>query len=67
MLEESKEVMNESHNLEKITKEITGDMNEIATGADQMNTAVHHVSEISEKNSEAIDTLLKEVSSFKVD
>jgi len=67
MLEESKEVMNESHNLEKITEEITGGMNEIASGADQMNTAVHHVSEISGKNSEAIDTLLKEVSSFKVD
>jgi len=67
MLEESNEVMNESHNLEKITEEITGDMNEIVSGADQMSTAVHHVSEISEKNSEAIDTLLKEVSSFKVE
>jgi len=67
MLEESHEVMNESHNLEKITEEITGDMNEIVSGADQMSNAVHHVSEISEKNSEAIDTLLKEVSSFKVE
>jgi len=67
MLEESKDVMNESHNLEKLTKEITDDMNEISTGADQMNNAVHHVNEISEKNSEAIGTLLKEVSSFKVE
>jgi methyl-accepting chemotaxis protein len=67
MLNGSKEVMNESRNLEKITQEITGGMNEMATGADQMNVAVHHVSEISGKNREAIETLLKEVSRFKVE
>jgi methyl-accepting chemotaxis protein len=67
MLNGSKEVMNESHNLEKITQEITGGMNEMATGADQMNVAVHHVSDISGKNRDAIETLLKEVSRFKVE
>jgi methyl-accepting chemotaxis protein len=67
MLEGSKEVMRESQNLEKVTQEITGGMNEMAIGADQMNVAVHHVNEISGKNSEAIDTLLKEVSRFKVE
>jgi len=67
MLEGSKEVMNESRNLEKITQEITGGMNEMALGADQMNIAVHHVSEISGKNRDAIETLLKEVSRFKVE
>jgi len=67
MLVGSKEVMHESQNLEKITQEITGGMNEMATGADQMNTAVHHVNDISGKNSDAIDSLLKEVSRFKVD
>jgi len=67
MLEGSKEVMKESQNLERVTQEITGGMNEMATGADQMNTAVHHVSEISGKNREAIETLLKEVSRFKVE
>jgi methyl-accepting chemotaxis protein len=67
MLEGSKEVMKESHNLEKITQEITGGMNEMASGAEQMNDAVHHVNEISGKNKEAIETLLKEVSRFKVE
>jgi methyl-accepting chemotaxis protein len=67
MLNGSKEVMNESQNLEKITQEITSGMNEMASGADQMNVAIHYVSEISGKNSEAIDALLKEVSRFKVE
>jgi len=67
MLEGSKEVMKESHNLEKVTQEITGGMNEMATGADQVNVAVNHVNEISTKNRDAIDALLKEVSRFKVE
>jgi len=67
MLEGSKEVMHESQNLEKITQEITGGMNEMASGADQMNTAVNHVNEISGKNREAINALLKEVSRFKIE
>jgi len=67
MLVGSKEVMHESGNLEKITQEITSGMNEMASGADQVNVAVHHVSEISGKNSEAIGSLLKEVSRFKVE
>jgi methyl-accepting chemotaxis protein len=67
MLQGSQEVMNESRNLEKVTQEITGGMNEMATGADQMNIAVNHVNEISGKNREAIDVLLREVSRFKVE
>jgi len=67
MLQGSQEVMKESQNLEKVTQEITGGMNEMASGADQVNTAVHHVNEISGKNRDAIDSLLKEVSRFKVE
>jgi len=67
MLEGSKEVINESRNLEKITQEITGGMNEMASGAEQVNTAVNHVNEISSKNREGIETLLREVSRFKVE
>jgi methyl-accepting chemotaxis protein len=63
----SKEVMNESQNLEKITQEITSGMNEMASGADQMNVAVNHVNEISSKNHDAIDALIREVSRFKVE
>jgi methyl-accepting chemotaxis protein len=67
MLEGSKEVIQESQNLEKATQEITGSMNEMASGADQINTAVNHVNEISGKNREAIDALTREVSRFKVE
>jgi methyl-accepting chemotaxis protein len=66
MLEGSKEVISESNNLEKATQEITGGMNEMASGADQINLAVSHVNEISGKNREGIDTLMQEVSRFKV-
>jgi methyl-accepting chemotaxis protein len=66
MLEGSKEVLSESQNLEKITQEITGSMNEMASGADQVNVAVNNVSRISVQNRDAIDTLIQEVSRFKV-
>jgi methyl-accepting chemotaxis protein len=59
--------MNESRNLEKVTQEITGGMNEMATGAEQVNVAVNNVNDMTEKNREAIDGLLKEVSRFKVE
>jgi methyl-accepting chemotaxis protein len=67
MLEGAKEVIQESNNLEKATQEITNGMNEIASGADQINVAVNHVNEISAKNREGIDTLIREVSRFKVE
>jgi methyl-accepting chemotaxis protein len=67
MLEGSKEVMHESQNLEKITHEITGGMNEMSNGAHEINSAVNNVSEISIKNREGIDSLMREVSKFKVE
>jgi methyl-accepting chemotaxis protein len=67
MLNGSQEVMKESHNLEKATQEITGGMNEMASGADQVNIAVHNVNEISVKNREGIESLISEVSKFKVE
>jgi len=67
MLSGSQEVMKESRNLEKVTQEITGGMNEMASGADQVNIAVNNVNEMTVKNREAIDSLIKEVSRFKVD
>jgi len=66
MLEGSKEVMKESQNLEGVTQEITSGMNEMASGAEQVNIAVNHVNEISSKNRERIETLMREVSRFKV-
>jgi len=67
MLNGSQEVMNESQNLERVTQEITGGMNEMAAGADQVNIAVNHVNEISAKNREGIENLMREVALFKVD
>jgi len=66
MLDGAKEVIQESNNLEKATQEITSGMNEMSLGADEINVAVVHVNEISVKNREAIDTLIREVSRFKV-
>jgi methyl-accepting chemotaxis protein len=42
-------------------------MNEMASGAEQINIAVNNVSEMTGKNREAIDSLIREVSRFKVD
>jgi methyl-accepting chemotaxis protein len=67
MLEGSKEVIKEGGNLEKVTEEITGGMNEMASGADQIHIAVNQVNDLSTKNRENIDLLVKEVSRFKVE
>jgi methyl-accepting chemotaxis protein len=67
MLEGAREVIEESQNLEKATQEITSGMNEMASGADQINLAVNHINDISDKNREGIATLMKEVSRFKVE
>jgi len=66
MLDGAREVIQESNNLEKATAEITGGMKEMALGANQINTAVNHVNEISGKNRAGIDSLIREVSRFKV-
>jgi methyl-accepting chemotaxis protein len=63
----SKEVMNECQNLEKATQEITGGMNEMASGAEQINEAINQVSGMSNRNRESIAALLQEVSKFKVE
>jgi methyl-accepting chemotaxis protein len=42
-------------------------MNEMAQGADQINIAVNQVNEITIKNREGIDSLMREVSRFKVE
>ncbi|MDR1868621.1 MAG: methyl-accepting chemotaxis protein [Treponema sp.] len=67
MLEGAQQVILESQNLEKATQEITSGMNEMASGADQINVAVHQVNALSGKNREGIDSLMKEVSRFKVE
>jgi len=67
MLEGSKEVIKESEALEKQTQEISSGVNEMAQGSEQINTAIHHVNELTSKNKENINLLKNEVSRFKVD
>jgi methyl-accepting chemotaxis protein len=67
MLKGSKEIMQEGQNLEMVTQEIASGMSEMASGAEQINTAVNHVNEISGKNREGIEALIREVSRFKVE
>jgi methyl-accepting chemotaxis protein len=67
MLEGSREVIQEGENLGLVTQEITNGMNEMATGADQINTAVSQVNNISGENKQNIDVLVHEVSRFKVE
>jgi len=66
MLQGANEVIRESNNLEKATQEIATGMNEMASGADQINIAVNQVNGLSGKNREGIDSLIREVSRFKV-
>jgi len=66
MLEGSKEVIMESKNLEAATAEISHGMNEMASGARQINLAVNQVESISQTNKNCIDKLIAEVSKFKV-
>jgi methyl-accepting chemotaxis protein len=63
----SKEVINESANLERATEDISQKMNEMALGANQINIAVKKVNEISFKNKDDIESLVREVSKFKVE
>ena len=67
MMEGSKEIMSESKKLEDVTLEISKDMNDMASGTDQINSAVININKLSGKNHESIQTLLTEVSRFKVE
>jgi len=42
-------------------------MNEMATGSGEINVAIDHVNAISKKNREGVDTLMREVSRFKIE
>jgi len=67
MSEGAKDVIKESTNLERVTQEITSGISQMADGAKQINVSVRHVNEISSKNREGLNSLMREVSRFKVD
>jgi methyl-accepting chemotaxis protein len=61
----SREIIGEGKNLENLTGEVTEAINVIAEGLDDINTTVTRTSEISRKNKEDIDALLREITRFK--
>ena len=67
MLDGSREVVQERRNAEKAMQEITAAINGMVEGARQINVAISHVNEISNKNRRNTTVLAEEVELFKVD
>ncbi|MDR1325104.1 MAG: methyl-accepting chemotaxis protein [Treponema sp.] len=63
----STKIISESENLGSLTSEVSNGVTEISKGADQVNVAVNQVSTLSSANKEHIDTLVSEISKFKVE
>ena len=66
MLKGGEGVAEEMHKLDDLTRVITESMNEMASGAVQINNAVQEVNEITQKNKRSIQSLAVEVGKFKV-
>ena len=66
MLKGGEGVAVEMRKLDDLTRIITDSMNEMASGAVQINNAVQEVSEITQKNKQSIEALAQEVGKFKV-
>ena len=66
MLKGGEGVAEEMRKLDDLTRIITDSMNEMATGAVQINNAIQEVNEITQKNKASIDSLTDEVKKFKV-
>ena len=66
MLKGGEGVAQEMRKLDDLTRVITESMNEMASGAVQINNAVQEVNEITQKNKRSIEALSLEVSKFKV-
>ena len=65
MLKGGEGVAEEMRKLDDLTRIITDSMNEMASGAVQINNAVQEVSEITQKNKRSIENLSTEVGKFK--
>ena len=66
MLKGGEGVAEEMQKLDGLTRVITDSMNEMASGAVQINNAVQEVSEITQRNKRSIENLAEEVGKFKV-
>jgi methyl-accepting chemotaxis protein len=66
MLDTSKSIIKESRNLEGLSAEIKFSMDEMAVGVGNIITSVHEVNKDGDRNKTNIDSLVEEVSRFKV-
>ncbi len=66
MIKGSEGVAREMHKLDDLTRIITDSMNEMASGAAEINKAVQEVNTLTQKNKYNIDNLTAEVRKFKI-
>jgi methyl-accepting chemotaxis protein len=66
MGEGANQVNTEGKNLVSLTEQITSGMNEMAIGAEQIDTSVSQINTVSEKNKESVMVLGQTVNQFKV-
>ena len=67
MLKGSNLIAEEVQRLAVMSDHIADNMNEMASGAVQIDTAVHEVSGVSQKNKQCVAELVKEVEKFKIE
>ena len=65
MLKGGEGVAEEMYKLDNLTRTITDSMNEMASGAIEINNAIQEVNAITQKNKQSIESLAQEVSKFK--
>ena len=66
MLRGGEGAVQEMHKLDELTRVITDSMNEMASGAVQINNAVQEVNAMTQKNRNSIERLAAEVGKFKI-
>ena len=66
MLIGGKQVAVEMHKLDNMTKIINNSIEEMASGALQINHSIQEMNMLSQKNKESIDSLAHEVEKFKL-
>ena len=66
MLRGGEGAVQEMHKLDELTHIITDSMNEMASGAIQINNAVQEVNDMTQKNRKSIEKLAAEVGKFKI-
>ena len=66
MLRGGEGAVQEMHKLDELARIITDSMNEMASGAIQINNAVQDVNEMTQKNRKSIEKLAAEVGKFKI-